>query len=216
MISVALILHGGQGRWSFKLDLLRRIEMSWRLDNERVDVDILERLRALAHLGLCLLLRRLVIIDLQFLFTRHLEGAWALRFLQLRRKLDLSLVREYCARMGASPALRDPDPICGRLHRGLPLLVLLGRLQCLIDHDLLRLQITNLGCPNVRTRESVILEQAFLDAPVGELHAPSAILDAVAPLTLIAAAIFPEHLAVAMTLVILVAPLVVVTGFPDE
>ena len=64
--------------------------------------------------------------------------------------------------------------------------------------------------------EGVILEQAFLDSPVWELHTTYAVLDTLIPLSLVARAVFPVHLTVTVALVILVATLVIVAGLPCE
>ena len=66
------------------------------------------------------------------------------------------------------------------------------------------------------TLEGVILEQAFLDSPVWELHTTDAVLDTLIPLSLVARAVFPVHLTVTVALVILVATLVIVAGLPCE
>ena len=68
----------------------------------------------------------------------------------------------------------------------------------------------------MRTLESVVFEQTFLDTTVRELHAASSILDTMAPLALVAAPVFPVHLTIAVPLVILIAPLVIVARLPSE
>ena len=68
----------------------------------------------------------------------------------------------------------------------------------------------------MRTLESVVFEQTFLDTTVRELHSTSSILDTMAPLALVAAPVFPVHLTIAVPLVILIAPLVIVARLPSE
>lgn len=68
----------------------------------------------------------------------------------------------------------------------------------------------------MRTLESVVFEQTFLNTTVRELHSTSSILDTMAPLALVAAPVFPVHLTIAVPLVILIAPLVIVARLPSE
>ena len=86
----------------------------------------------------------------------------------------------------------------------------------LVQDDLLRFQVTQLRCGHLRTLESVVLEQAFLDSTIGELHAASTVLYTVAPLALVARPVFPVHLAIAVPLIVFIAPLVVVARLPSE
>ena len=68
----------------------------------------------------------------------------------------------------------------------------------------------------MRTLESVVLKQTFLNSTIRELHAASSILDTMTPLALVAAPVFPVHFTVAVPLVIFVAPLVIVARLPSE
>lgn len=53
-----------------------------------------------------------------------------------------------------------------------------------------------------RSKENVILEGSFLDRAIGECHLPVSVLDPLSPLSLIEGAVRPEHLAIAIALVI--------------
>ena len=86
----------------------------------------------------------------------------------------------------------------------------------LIQYDFLSFQVPELRSANRRPFKGIVLKQAFFDAAVWELHAASTVLNTVAPLTLVAAAVLPVHFTVAVALIIFVATLVVVARFPSE
>lgn len=62
----------------------------------------------------------------------------------------------------------------------------------------------------------IIFEDTLLKSAIWETHSAKTMLDAVLPLTLIAAAIGPVHLAIAVPLILLVAAAVLVTRLPRE
>lgn len=108
--------------------------------------------------------------------------------------------------MGTGSTLRNPDPV----------LVSFGTLYCLVQKDLLSLEIAQLWCGHLGSLKCVVFEQPFFDTTIRKLHASHTVLNAFGPLSLVARAILPVHLSVAGALVTLVAPLVVVSAFPRE
>jgi len=62
----------------------------------------------------------------------------------------------------------------------------------------------------------IIFEDALLKSAIWETHSAKTMLDAVLPLTLVAAAIGPVHLAIAVPLILLVAAAVLVTRLPRK
>ena len=80
----------------------------------------------------------------------------------------------------------------------------------------MRFEISDFWCRHLGSLKSVVFKVTFFDAPVRKLHASHTILDASVPFAFIAGAIFPVHLSVAVTLIILVAPLVIVARFPGK
>ena len=86
--------------------------------------------------------------------------------------------------------------------------------ESLVDNDFLRLEVTKLWRADLWALECVVFEQSFLYAAIGKLHPTSTVLNAMAPLALVTATVFPVHFTVTMTLIILVASSVEVAGLP--
>ena len=78
------------------------------------------------------------------------------------------------------------------------------------------LEALKLWSSDLGALESVIFEEALLEAAVRELHLTIPILNASDPLTFVAGAIFPVHLTVAMSLIIFVTPAIVIARLPRE
>ena len=66
------------------------------------------------------------------------------------------------------------------------------------------------------TDEHIVLEVSLLDLPVGELHHPSAMLDASLPQASIRRTISPGHLSVSLPLIVLIRSLVHISRLPPE
>ena len=109
--------------------------------------------------------------------------------------------------MRTSSTFGDPYPI---LH------VLWRSHQSLVEHDFLGLKALLLWSSDLGALKSVVLEQALLEATVGEFHLTVSVLNASDPLTLVARAVFPVHLTVAMSLIIFVTPAIVIARLPRE
>ena len=69
---------------------------------------------------------------------------------------------------------------------------------------------------NVRAFKCIIFKLALFNSSIWKLHLADAVLNALDPLSFVAGAVFPVHLAIPMPLVILVAALVIVAALPGE
>ena len=99
---------------------------------------------------------------------------------------------------------------------GLPLIIIFWRRQSLVDDDFLSLEISKLWSADLRPLKCVVFEKPFLNSAIGELHTTCSILDAVTPLALVAASIFPIHLTIPVPFIVLVATLIVIPGLPSK
>ena len=109
-----------------------------------------------------------------------------------------------CSALGDSDPVDVLDLLRWRLEHGL------------VQEDLLGFEVAELRRCHLRSLEGVVLEKAFFDPPVGEFHPAYTVLDPAKPLTLVAGSVLPEHLTIAMALIVLVAASVEVSAFPGE
>ena len=181
-----------------------------------IHIDIVERLRALAHLG-CVNSGRVLRLGRQsiWMLLGRLIGVIKLRAGTCRdtrpaRYRYSSLLSQLLPRMRTSSALRDPNTIL------LPLTLAFRTWDRLIQKYLLRFQISQLWSGHLRSLERIVLEKTLFNATIGKLHPTDTILDSFVPLSFVTGAIFPVHLTVAMPLIVLIAPLIIITRFPSE